>query len=422
MSTSGTKRRMGSWADYDAHRQNRNNGSTGGSSNRMGSSAAASSSGTSSSIKKRSKNTSSSTVGKKSKSPPTGIEALYVDAPHGIDTRLQFQWMRPHPASAILAAAAAAKGSKNAQPALPQHVIESARMVERYRRARHDAARATGKKNDRNNTGHHQQPDQQMIQQHQKIEISVELTSLFDPPLLSEWTPGIDIGISYNDDDDSCGSDGEDDYVSETARSESNALHADEVNAAVDKIVQLAAKEMTNQINDQEATASANIGKSGESIKQLFGNVSTDSLLEYLPSRILLRKILDTTAADANATIDTEEQSYLALSILSLVFLADSCRTEEMGRHILSVLAPVLFSSERAAAECKKGGLSKSNTSAMQRLCSSLINNCQLGELTKGDLHKLVEKDNMIGSGELSEIMDELIIGLGRAYHNQYQK
>ena len=411
---------MGSWADYDAHRRQSRNSSTG--SNRMGSSVASSSSG--SSIKKRSRNTSS-TVGKKSP-PPTGIEALYVDAPHGIDTRLQFQWMRPHPSSAILAAAAAAaaKGS-DAQPALSQHVIESARMVEQYRRARHDA-KATGKDASgiNNNSGHHQQPDQQMIQQQQNIGIAVELTSLFDPPLLSEWTPGIDIGISYNDDDDddSCDSDGEDDYVSETVRSESTALNADEVNAAIDKIVQWAAKEMKNQISDQESTASVNIGKSGESIKQLFGNVSTDSLVEYLPSRILLQKILDTTAADANATIDTEEQSYLALSILSLVFLADSCRREEMGRHILSVLAPVLFSSERAAAECKKGGLSQPNTSTMQRLCDSLINNCQLGELTKGALHKLVEKDNMIGGGELSEIMEELIIGLGRAYHNRYQK
>ena len=300
------------------------------------------------------------------------------------------------------------------------HVIESARMVEQYRQAK-AAAAAAGK-----NTvvllliltaSSCRFKQQRPLAQQQNIGISVELTSLFDPPLLSEWTPGVDIGISY-DDDDKCEDENDCDDGNIATNSTNATLNAAEVNDALNKLVRWATVELKNETN--VATAGASIG---ESIRQLFGTTSADSLVEYLPSRTILHA---TTLAATN--IDTKDgqdaYSYVSIGIMSLTLLAETCRTESMGRHILSVLTPVLLSSQRATAVeyPKDNALSESNRRRLlQRLSDSLINYCHLGELSKGELLKLVDNNGVRGE-TTSDMMDELMIYLGRSYHGWRQR
>ena len=348
---------------------------------------------------------------------PTGIDALYVDAPPGIDTRLQFQWIRPHPSSAILAAAASAPqsgGSAGAASAISPQIVEAARLVEHYRQAKADAdgANDDSEKKDSSLTS----DDKSKKRKLPKVDLgcinaTVELTSLFDPPLLSEWgTPGVNMNTSYDDKNDEEGSfsdsDSDESYVHRANTSNKNnddkskkTSAAEQIESALGKLVQCAA---------------ATSGKTqvDESIKQIFHNTTGASLLECLPSRMLLEKVQDAASTAGGSA------SYLQIGVTTLTLLADIAQAESMGRHILSVLAPVLLSS--SSASCITSNMGKERNSfatSIELLAKALIHKCGLGELSKADLLKLAESGELGHSEEPSEFMDLFLIVLGKAYH-----
>ena len=340
---------------------------------------------------------------------PTGIDALYVDAPPGIDTRLQFQWIRPHPSSAILAAAASAPKSTGAASAISPQIVEAARLVEHYRQARADADGTNGDSEKKDSS---LLSDKSKKRKLPKVDLgcinaTVELTSLFDPPLLSEWgTPGVNMNTSYGDKNDEeesfSDSDSDESYVQRANTSNKNnddkskkTADAEQIESALGKLVQCAA-------------ATKGTTQADESIKQIFHNTTGASLLECLPSRMLLQKVQDAASTAGDGA------SYLQIGVTTLTLLADIAQAESMGRHILSVLAPVLLSS--SSASCTTSNMGYFATS-IELLAKALIHRCGLGELPKADLLQLAESGELGHSEEPSEFMDLFLIALGKAYH-----
>jgi len=241
------------------------------------------------------------------------------------------------------------------------------------------------------------------------INATVELTSLFEPPLLSEWgTPGVNMNTSYDDKNDEeesfDDSDSDESYVHRANTSNKNnddkskeTSAAEQIESALGKLVQCAA-----------ATKGAT--QVDESIKQIFHNTTGASLLECLPSRMLLQKVQDAASTAADGA------SYLQIGVTTLTLLADIAQAESMGRHILSVLAPVLLSSP--SASCTSMGKERNYfATSVELLAKALIHRCGLGELSKADLLKLAESGELGRSEEPSEFMDLLLIALGKAYH-----
>ena len=406
-----------SWTEYDAS-QRRGSGvggqGIGGTSSLStkkirsggGSSSAASSSGKHGTGGKRKGRTAA---------PPTGIDALYVDAPPGIDTRLQFQWIRPHPFSAILAAAASAPqsggSSTGAASAISPQIVEAARLVEHYQQAKADANGANDDSEKKDSSLHSDKSKKRKLPKVDLgcINATVELTSLFEPPLLSEWgTPGVNMNTSYDDKNDEeesfDDSDSDESYVHRANTSNKNnddkskeTSAAEQIESALGKLVQCAA-----------ATKGAT--QVDESTKQIFHNTTGASLLECLPSRMLLQKVQDAASTAADGA------SYLQIGVTTLTLLADIAQAESMGRHILSVLAPVLLSSP--SASCTSMGKERNYfATSVELLAKALIHRCGLGELSKADLLKLAESGELGRSEEPSEFMDLLLIALGKAYH-----
>ena len=345
---------------------------------------------------------------------PTGIDALYVDAPPGIDTRLQFQWIRPHPSSAILAAAASAPKSIGAASAISPQIVEAARLVEHYRQAKADADGT----NDDSEKKDSSLPsdDKSKKRKLPKVDLgcinaTVELTSLFDPPLLSEWgTPGVNMNTSYDDKNDEEGSfsdsDSDESYVHRANTSNKNnddkskkTSAAEQIESALGKLVQCAAATKgTTQVD--------------ESIKQIFHDTTGASLLECLPSRMLLQKVQDAASTAGDGA------SFLQIGVATLTLLADIAQAESMGRHILSVLAPVLLSSSPASCTASNMGKERNYfATSVELLAKALIHRCGLGELSKADLLKLAESGELGHSEEPSEFLDLFLVALGRAYH-----
>ena len=95
--------------------------------------------------------------------------------------------------------------------------------------------------------------------------------------------------------------------------------------------------------------------------------------------------------------------------------LADITQTESMGKHILSVLAPVLLSSSSDTTMKMEGGI----ITSLELLAKDLVHKCGLRKLCKGNLLQLAEGGE-VGTGattEPSELMDQFLIAIGRAYH-----
>ena len=407
-----------SWAEYDAsHRRGSGSDAHNGTSlhsstsgtkkRRSGSTGAASSSGAAS--------ISGGAKRKSAKRAPTGIDALYVDAPPGIDTRLQFQWMRPHPSSAILAAAAAAAGPKSGGGGanISPHIVEAARLVEHYRQAKADSCPNGDSKNEPNESQKRRLPLPKVDMG--CINAEVELTSLFDPPLLSEWgIPGASMNITYDDKNDDQGnfSDSDSDDESYARHAGGNRMgnsdgdgkskqsNAAEIESALGKLVQCAA-------------ATKGTTRLDDSTKQIFCDISANTtgghLLELLPPRMLLQKVRD-VASNARGGV-----SYLLIGVKSLTTLADITQTESMGKHILSALAPVLLCSSSDMTMEMEGGI----ITSLELLAKALVQRCGLGKLSKGNLLQLAEGGE-VGTGdtaEPSEWMDQFLIAIGRAYH-----
>ena len=404
-----------SWAEYDSsygRGSSAHLSSTSGTKKRRSGSGASSSSAPASS-------SGGTTKRKSAKSAPTGIDALYVDPPPGIDTRLQFQWIRPHPSSAILAAAAtdsrksASKsgtgvggGGANISP----HIVEAARLVEHYRQAKTDSNGDSKSRSDESPKRKLPLPKVDLG----CINAEVELTSLFDPPLLSEWgVPGASMDISYGDMND------DQESFSDSDSDESHALHsggdptknsdgdgksrqstAAEIESALGKLVQYAAAAKgTKRLDDSTK----------DTFSDLSADTANDNLLELLPSRMLLQKVRD-VASDA-----ADDITYLSIGVKSLTVLADITQTESMGRHILSVLAPVLLSTSSDATMEMKDNI----VASLKLLAKALVHECGLGKLSKGNLFQLAEGGE-IGTStmtEPSELMDQFLIAIGKAYH-----
>ena len=171
---------------------------------------------------------------------------------------------------------------------------------------------------------------------------------------------------------------------------------AEQIESALGKLVQCAA-------------AMKGATQVDESTKQIFHNTTGASLLECLPSRMLLQKVQDAASTAADGA------SYLQIGVTTLTLLADIAQAESMGRHILSILAPVLLSS--SSVSCTMGKERNYFATSVELLAETLIHGCGLGELSKADLLTLAESGELGHSEEPSEFMDLFLIALGKAYH-----
>ena len=330
----------------------------------------------------------------RTKDVPTGISALYHQAPAGIDTRLQFQWMRIHPATAF----AESNAGRSSHPA-----VEFSSMVEHFENANTSLGkkRSLGSKAGR---GYESFPRRIL----HLPQVKVDLTKLIDPPMLSDWLPGTNTEISYDVDDDRKGP-----ISVEASSSVTAATH--DLNEWLDFLIKAAINELDDECSEKPETALIRHRESVLMVTTL-PNLSPEKLMEVLPSHILMLQIERCLSGRK-----TEKRQSVALSvrILTLCLMAEKYANEAVGRHILTVLAPALFApSEKEQINTHQHNpyrLSRNQRQNLQRLADALLSNCLLGKLPKKDLRKIASSE---ADGYLnSEALEELLISIGDVYH-----
>ena len=226
------------------------------------------------------------------------------------------------------------------------------------------------------------------------------------------------MNITYNDQNDDQGTFSDSDSDSDEGYSRHAGGNRMKNSGGDEKSKQIrAAAEIESALGKLVQCAAATKGTTrlDDSVKQIFCDISAnatanDSLLELLPSRVVLQKFRD-VASNAGG----DGVSYLPIGVKSLTMLADITQTESMGRHILSVLAPVLLSSYSDTTMKMEGGI----ITSLELLAKDLVHKCGLRKLCKGNLLQLAEGGE-VGTGattEPSELMDQFLIAIGRAYH-----
>lgn len=297
--------------------------------------------------------------------PPVGLDALYYQqASAGIDTRLQFQWIRAHPAVAI-------------SQCIPSHErdVHSERSSGRKRRVETNSA-VPG-------------PDT-ACNSLLLPRISVDLTELVEPPLLSNWVPGSHTSVSYETDDEM-------NDIKPSHREELAAGNS-EVLVVVDKLVDRAIEEVETEV--QITTSRV------ESV--VLEVVST------LSSSVLLRSI----ERKICATSEKKCGLLVSVKICSLCLLAENNPNKKTGKHILALLAPALMAAgSNLDVLDDHQALTVYQHNLIRRLADALIVACSLAEFPKRELRALMSYDQ--NSNFTSDALCELKSCIGESYHNQ---
>eukprot|EP00566_Odontella_aurita_P020578 CAMPEP_0113552996 /NCGR_PEP_ID=MMETSP0015_2-20120614/15368_1 /TAXON_ID=2838 /ORGANISM="Odontella" /LENGTH=357 /DNA_ID=CAMNT_0000454017 /DNA_START=69 /DNA_END=1142 /DNA_ORIENTATION=- /assembly_acc=CAM_ASM_000160 len=302
---------------------------------------------------------------------PSGLEALYHEqASAGIDTRLQFQWIRAHPGIAF-------------SQCMPDHEEDFCleRTQERNKQPETNAAKSSGPTKSESIAG-----GSLLLPK-----VHIDLTELVEPPLLSNWVPGSGTRVSYEVDEDTndltpnfCGSISND--------NESEAQIDCFVRGLVERAIAEVAPElsMTPKRRDIPLETTINI-----------------------PSSIILHRI--------EREIPTEEAkcTKFSVKICCLCLLAESNPNEVMGAHVLAQLSPP-FMMDAAALRSdmcvRRTNLTGYQQQLIKRLANALVSTCYLGKLSKRELRALMSFDD---SKFASDALCELKSCMGEAYHRQ---
>lgn len=341
-----------------------------------------------------------------------GLEALYVASPDYIETHLKFQWMRVHPAAVL---------SVDHCGISSGHAAESSKFVGRFREAKE--AQRTQKKRKMPIPRRERNKDDFLCGMSEG-EVRLDLSNLINPPLMSEWIPGVNTSIAYDSESDdesieSCIESERNGSVPGSAPKDHTKTSENPLDpkAIIDALVNAATKDVMSGTSSgkslKDAVASCELF---ESLKPL-ENVSFDMLIEYISSQRLARAIVKAEAS----LREKDEQCYrsfsLPLGVAALFLLAENFSSKTIGRFILSILAPALLtnlSNERTFQHEETAEERRSIQLRMRRLANALIEKCSLWTLPKSELLTLTTLD---GSEQpLSTEFRELVCCVGESY------
>mmetsp|Transcript_4142 Transcript_4142/g.6289 ORF Transcript_4142/g.6289 Transcript_4142/m.6289 type:complete len:340 (+) Transcript_4142:151-1170(+) len=314
-----------------------------------------------------------------------GTDALHVPVrtPENVETFVQFQWMRLHPCTAIVAL------SENDDTA-PE--VQVSKMMPQYQAAVLRATSSSGSAAEQTTF----ETDEDAIlctsPFFQASGVHVDLCDLFDPPLLSDRL----VEHSHLKDSNAVVVDNPKQNVShKKIRTEQDPRPMDRGNAMLDQV-----ETMLQSVLDvtlaEVAGDTPNTNHLSTTLEPI-QSMSPNSLLEYLSSQRILHMLKDCKEIDHYQTLIT----FLAL-------LAEHGASEILGCHILNVLAPSVLSN------CNN--LSPTMSDSLKRLSHSFIHPCCLGKLTKEELRALIP------SKPSSQALQELVCCTAESYFSAQQQ
>ena len=288
-----------------------------------------------------------------------GAGALYetINVSQDETARVGFQWMRPHPAI-FLQAQNSSETSKIA--------VQASELVNVY-------ARKRGRKRARNDNGENAKISSNTVLPTSDFDsedergnglfclpsCKIDLTQLLDPPLLSEWLPGQDISTTY----------GIDDCEHDVKRDENSDPDRNTLDLKRDITI------IVSSAMHKSESSSRRLNVDGLKTRALM-ELSASDWLQMLPSHELLEQMKTRPSGDSKP-----------LPVISEIFswLVSACPSLALGRHILTILIPVLFHSV-----CLDS-LTSNEIENVKEIAMLLVQRCGLGKLSKKDLHNLTK-------------------------------
>ena len=207
--------------------------------------------------------------------------------------------------------------------------------------------------------------------------ISIDVTNLLDPPLLSEWLPGQDLSTSYRNesaDKIELRSASKADTIT-IASNEKENLHPpkSELRAEIEEVIVRNAASMSSRIIN--------------ALKEF----SVTDWMEILPSHQLLNALGQPTVSTISKALGR---------------LLSTFSSQALGTHILKVLIPVLFESLEADT------MSKDCEESLNAISMLLVDRCGLGSLSKLSLWSLCHEIPQNTCGV------QLRMGIAREYYS----
>mmetsp|Transcript_18286 Transcript_18286/g.25767 ORF Transcript_18286/g.25767 Transcript_18286/m.25767 type:complete len:340 (+) Transcript_18286:238-1257(+) len=311
-----------------------------------------------------------------------GTDALHVPVrtPKNVESFLQFQWMRLHPCTAIVALSEDDDTSPEVQVSkmMPQY-------QEAVRRTNSSATSAVAEQTATLRTNQDMAVNASPF--FQASGLHVDLCDLFDPPLLSNSlleSRQVNENPKQN-------------AAKKKARVENdtNMLRGNLESAISDQI-----KNMFQSVLDVAMSELAGDSPNTTHLSTLLEpiqSMSPNSLLDHLSSQNVAR------------TLESyKEINYYESLVIFLALFAEHSSSETLGRHILNVLTPSLLS------QCND--LSPTVSFALKRLSRSLVYQCSLSKLTKAELRSLIP------SNPTSQALQELACCTAESYFLANQK
>mmetsp|Transcript_6306 Transcript_6306/g.9017 ORF Transcript_6306/g.9017 Transcript_6306/m.9017 type:complete len:341 (-) Transcript_6306:64-1086(-) len=323
-----------------------------------------------------------STKGTRTKNLGTDALNVPVRTPENVESFLQFQWMRLHPCTAIVAL------SENDDTS-PE--VQVSKMMPQYQAAVLRATSSSGSVAKQTAPEVDEDAIQHASPFFQASGVYVDLCDLFDPPLLSDSL----LESSHLKDSNAVAVDNPKQNVSyKKTRIEKDPKSVDSENTMVDQV-----ENMLQSVLDvallEVAGDTPNTNHLSTHLEPI-ENMSPNSLLDHLSSQRILHTLKD-----------YKEMDYYQALIIFLALLAEHGACEILGCHILNVLAPSVLSN------CNN--LSPTISDSLKRLSHSLIHPCRLGKLTKEELRLLIP------SNPTSQALQELVCCTAESYFSAKQ-
>lgn len=360
--------------------------------------------------------------------------AVYDATRDGLkDTKLKLKWTRLHPITFFQASEQLYEFSER-NDISSNAAIQSSSIIDQYLKVQHDLKRGMDTKNDTTRMDNSVSPhDTNYIPQKltflQLPHVKVNLTYLLDPPLHSEWMPGLVTSATDESDDISDASSYDDvengeNLVDSTRQTLESALDA-LIYRGVRNYFSHSCNEKSQSVNciydcdscgAKDCENSCTLKHLNREIIQSLKRLSTVSWLHCLPSQIFRQKVKFHYPKDLNIR---QDETMLGLSVLTV--LARGCSSESLGRHILNNLAPLIFSyppsDNGLITDTKERDsiMRKNQTDIVKKLANVLVHKCKLGNLTKEELRKLTQ-----GLGG-SHFANQFSCCLANAFYNYWR-
>ncbi|GFH58427.1 predicted protein [Chaetoceros tenuissimus] len=181
-------------------------------------------------------------------------------------------------------------------------------------------------------------------------DISIPLTDLFHPPLLSEWIPGVETNISYK----STSAENRD-------GKEVDLIQKEKENKDIEK------NEQDGMLTEKNRVLLGKLVATPQYTKQI-KDWTEQEWMNHAPSQAILEQLKDFTRSEMLRAVNRFVGTYAS---------------DALGNHMIDVVLPILFESIAHITE------NETITSLLDELSCLLMYKCNLGTMSKSKLQKL---------------------------------